>query len=162
MPARARRLSLVALDGGAVVGYGSAYFKWEGGSTDEARAWVAVRPGHRGRGLGTELAERVERHSIEAGREAARDGRGERLGRRSVLRSLAATKRPRPTSSAASPPTVSSSRSGTASKSRAWTDSPVASATSTVSGPRQAPSCRRGRRGRRGMAPGDVREPAPR
>ena len=67
MPARARRLSLIALDGGAVVGYGSAYLKWEGGSTDEARAWVAVRPGHRGRGLGTELAERVERHAIEAG-----------------------------------------------------------------------------------------------
>jgi len=67
MPARARRLSLVAVDGGAVVGYGSAYLKWEGGSTDEARAWVAVLPGHRGRGLGTELAERVERHAIEAG-----------------------------------------------------------------------------------------------
>jgi GNAT superfamily N-acetyltransferase len=67
MPARARRLSLVALDGGSVVGYGSAYLKWEGGSTDEARAWVAVLPTHRGRGFGTELAERVERHALETG-----------------------------------------------------------------------------------------------
>jgi GNAT superfamily N-acetyltransferase len=67
MPARTRRLTLVAVEGAAVVGYGSAYLKWEGGSTDEARAWVAVLPRHRRRGLGTELAERVERHAIEVG-----------------------------------------------------------------------------------------------
>jgi mycothiol synthase len=67
MPARARRLSLVAVDRGAVVGYGSAYLRWEAGSTDEARVWVAVLPTHRGRGLGTELSERVEGHAIEAG-----------------------------------------------------------------------------------------------
>ena len=66
-PARARRLSLVAVAGDSVVGWGSAGMQWPGGPPDQARVWVAVAPSHRGSGLGTELAERVERHAIAAG-----------------------------------------------------------------------------------------------
>jgi GNAT superfamily N-acetyltransferase len=67
MPARARRLSIVAMDGDLVAGYASAYLGWEGGTTGAARVWVVVAPEHRRRGLGTELADRVERHAVEAG-----------------------------------------------------------------------------------------------
>jgi GNAT superfamily N-acetyltransferase len=67
MPERARRLSLVALDAGSVVAWGSANLKWPDGPAADSRAWVAVLPSHRGQGLGTELTERVERHAIEAG-----------------------------------------------------------------------------------------------
>jgi GNAT superfamily N-acetyltransferase len=67
MPERARRLSLVAVDSGSVAGWASANLKWVGGSLSDARVWVAVLPSHRRRGLGTELADRVERHAIEAG-----------------------------------------------------------------------------------------------
>ena len=67
MPERARRLSLVAVDGGSVAGWASANLKWVGGSLSDARVWVGVLPSHRRRGLGTELADRAERHAIEAG-----------------------------------------------------------------------------------------------
>jgi GNAT superfamily N-acetyltransferase len=67
MPTRARRLSLVALTGDSVVGWGSASMKWPDGPLDEARVWVAVRRPNRRRGLGSELAERVEAHANGAG-----------------------------------------------------------------------------------------------
>jgi GNAT superfamily N-acetyltransferase len=67
MPERARRLSLVAVDGGSVVGWGSANLKWQGGPLSDARVWVAVSPSHRRLGLGTELADRVEGHAVDSG-----------------------------------------------------------------------------------------------
>jgi GNAT superfamily N-acetyltransferase len=67
LPARLRRLALVATEGEAVVGWGSAIRRWPGGSPDEATIWVMVSPSHRRRGLGTELLERAERHAIEGG-----------------------------------------------------------------------------------------------
>jgi GNAT superfamily N-acetyltransferase len=67
MPERAHPLSLVALDGDLIAGYGSAHLGWEGGTTGAARVWVAVRPEYRNRGLGTELADQVEQHAIDAG-----------------------------------------------------------------------------------------------
>jgi GNAT superfamily N-acetyltransferase len=67
MPKRAHRLSLVALDGDVIAGYGSAHLGWEGGATGAARVWVAIRLEHRNRGLGTKLADRLEQHAIAAG-----------------------------------------------------------------------------------------------
>jgi GNAT superfamily N-acetyltransferase len=67
LPDRARRLALVAVDGGSVVGWGSAMLRWPGGSRDEAAVWVMVRQAHRRCRLGTELFDRAERHAIDCG-----------------------------------------------------------------------------------------------
>jgi GNAT superfamily N-acetyltransferase len=66
-PARIRRLSLVAVDSDSVVGWGSVTRPWPEAELDRAAIWVMVTPSHRRRGLGTELAERVERHAIVGG-----------------------------------------------------------------------------------------------
>jgi GNAT superfamily N-acetyltransferase len=66
-PERLRRLSLVAIEGDSVVGWGSATRRWPEAPADAASIWVMVKPSYRGRGLGSELAERVERHAIDGG-----------------------------------------------------------------------------------------------
>jgi GNAT superfamily N-acetyltransferase len=66
-PARTRRLSLVAVDSDSVVGWGSVTRPWPEAELDRAAIWVMVTPSHRRRGLGTQLAERVERHAIDGG-----------------------------------------------------------------------------------------------
>ena len=67
LPARARRIALVAVDDGAVIGWGSANRSWPGGPIDQARVWVGVLPRLRGRGIGEELYARVEGHAVAAG-----------------------------------------------------------------------------------------------
>ena len=66
-PVRLRRLSLVAVEGDSVVGWGSTTRRWPEAAPDTAGIWVMVKPTRRGRGLGTELAGRVERHAVEGG-----------------------------------------------------------------------------------------------
>jgi GNAT superfamily N-acetyltransferase len=66
-PARIRRLSLVAVEGDSVVGWGSVTRLWPEAEPGKAAIWAMVRPSHRRRGLGSELAERVEQHAIEGG-----------------------------------------------------------------------------------------------
>jgi GNAT superfamily N-acetyltransferase len=67
MPERARRLALVALDGDDIIGWGSTSRRWPECAPDAAATWVMVKPSHRRRGLGSELAERVEQHAIAGG-----------------------------------------------------------------------------------------------
>jgi GNAT superfamily N-acetyltransferase len=66
-PARSRRLSLVAVDADFVVGWGSVTRPWPEAELDRAAIWVMVKPSHRRRGLGTELAKRVEQHAVDGG-----------------------------------------------------------------------------------------------
>jgi len=54
-PERSRRRSWVALDGGAVAGFATAFFHWFGGEAGTGHLWVGVREDHRRRGVGTEL-----------------------------------------------------------------------------------------------------------
>jgi GNAT superfamily N-acetyltransferase len=54
-PERARRRSWVALEGGDVVGFTTAYFQWFGGEAAKGRIWAGVREDRRQRGIGTSL-----------------------------------------------------------------------------------------------------------
>jgi GNAT superfamily N-acetyltransferase len=67
IPERARRLSLVAVDGDSIVGWGSATRRWESGAIDDVSIWVMVEPSHRRQGLGSELLDLVEQHAISGG-----------------------------------------------------------------------------------------------
>jgi GNAT superfamily N-acetyltransferase len=66
-PERAQRLAVAAVDGDVVVGWASVGLKTLEGSMDDARLWVGVSPAYRGRGIGAELAARVEDHAAAAG-----------------------------------------------------------------------------------------------
>ena len=64
-PERTRRRSWVALAGDELVGWATASFRWARGPADYGRLFVAVREDQRGRGLGSELWARAERHLLE-------------------------------------------------------------------------------------------------
>jgi GNAT superfamily N-acetyltransferase len=66
-PDRARQRAWVAVEDGAVVGFGRARLLWEVANERAATLWLAVRAERRGRGIGSALFERAERHLQEAG-----------------------------------------------------------------------------------------------
>lgn len=66
-PERMRRWSVVAVEHDSVVGWASVTRPWPEADVDRAAIWVMVKPSHRGRGLGSELAEQVEGYAIEGG-----------------------------------------------------------------------------------------------
>ena len=66
-PARARALRLVAEEDGEIIAWGSSALVTETDRDDVAWATAYVRGPWRGRGLGSELFQRVERHALELG-----------------------------------------------------------------------------------------------
>lgn len=66
-PDRGRQRAWVAVDAGAVVGFGRARLLWEVSEEHVATLWLAVRRDRRGRGIGSALFERTERHLQEVG-----------------------------------------------------------------------------------------------
>ena len=54
-PERALRRSWVAIEGGHLVGFATAYFQWFGGEAGKGRIWVGVRAESRRRGVGSAL-----------------------------------------------------------------------------------------------------------
>lgn len=66
-PKRAQRLSLVAVEDGRIVGVGSGRLDYEAEREGAARIGVSVRPGSRGRGVGSQLYDRAAAHVISHG-----------------------------------------------------------------------------------------------
>jgi GNAT superfamily N-acetyltransferase len=66
-PDRARQRAWVAVEDGAVVGFGRARLLWEVADERAATLWLAVRAERRGRGIGSALFDRAERHLQEVG-----------------------------------------------------------------------------------------------
>lgn len=66
-PERGRQAWWVALADGEVVGYARARLRWEVSSVEVGSLWVGVRADKRGRGIGSALYQKTERHLSEAG-----------------------------------------------------------------------------------------------
>ena len=92
-PERARRRSWVAVENGQTVGWATASFRWASGPAS-GRLWVGVPPDRRGRGIGSALYERAERHLVEHGaRKLEAEVHGDPAGARFVAaRGFDATK----------------------------------------------------------------------
>jgi GNAT superfamily N-acetyltransferase len=67
MPARAGFAAWSAVDHGEVVGWSNARMRWDLDAEGVAGGWVGVLPGHRGRGIGSELARLAEDHARSLG-----------------------------------------------------------------------------------------------
>jgi GNAT superfamily N-acetyltransferase len=67
-PARSRRRSWVAVEGGEVAGFATAHMDWYAGEAGKARLWVGVRHDRRRRGIGSALWEVAVEHLRDARR----------------------------------------------------------------------------------------------
>jgi GNAT superfamily N-acetyltransferase len=67
VPERARRAVWVALEQGEIVGVADGQARWEVSDEGVHELWAAVAPGHRLRGIGTELFETVWAHVLDGG-----------------------------------------------------------------------------------------------
>ena len=83
-PARAKRRSWIAEEGGEIVGWAEAEFEWATEATDAGEIWVFVREEMRGRGIGAALYEQGAEHLLGEGASELRGQAGEPAGRRFV------------------------------------------------------------------------------
>jgi mycothiol synthase len=85
-PERARQACWLAEEGGEVVGIGRGRLRWEVSERAVGTFWIGVRADGRGRGVGSDLFDRVKHHLLAAGVEVLESFADEEDGRRFLKR----------------------------------------------------------------------------